>query len=131
MGDPRIAHSIIMDQLPTPHLVVINSTTQQHYIPDDEPLKMTPPSIHIFLEAISNSSLVPLGGNTYFVQINRALFELRKSLMDMWRGNPVLTTVIFGLPLGFLFLILYSICCGDCLVTEDDDGDNNGHEKKE
>lgn len=119
-----------MDQLVTPHLVVINSTSQQHYIPDDEPLKMTPHSIHLFLDAINNSSLIPLGGNTYFVQMNRALFELRKALVEMWRGNPVLTTVIFGLPLGFLFLILYSVCCGDCLVTEEFD-DNNGHEKKE
>jgi len=47
----------------------------------------------------------------------------------MWLGNPVLTTVIFGLPLGFLSLIMYSIFCGDCLVTEEDSDED--HEKKE
>ncbi|TMW40992.1 hypothetical protein DOY81_013929 [Sarcophaga bullata] len=42
IGDPSITHSIIMDELPTPHLIVINSTTQHHYLPDDDPLQMTP-----------------------------------------------------------------------------------------
>lgn len=39
----------------------------------------------------------------------------------MWKGNPVLTTVLFGLPLGFLSLILYSICCSDILDAEEDE----------
>lgn len=39
----------------------------------------------------------------------------------MWSGNPVLTTVLFGLPFGFLSLILYSICCADILDAEEDD----------
>uniref|UniRef100_A0A1A9V5V3 Thioredoxin domain-containing protein n=1 Tax=Glossina austeni TaxID=7395 RepID=A0A1A9V5V3_GLOAU len=129
IGDPSIAHSIIMDQLPTPHLIVINSTTQHHYLPDDDPLQMTPQALHMFLEAIHNENAIALGGDTYLVRVNRALFELKKSLIEMWRGNPVLTTVIFGLPLGFLSLILYSIFCGDCMVIEDEDEDD--HEKKE
>lgn len=118
-----------MDQLPTPHLIVINSTTQHHYLPDDDPLQMTPQALHMFLEAIHNENAIALGGDTYLVRVNRALFELKKSLIEMWRGNPVLTTVIFGLPLGFLSLILYSIFCGDCMVIEDEDEDD--HEKKE
>ncbi|CAD7003713.1 protein disulfide-isomerase TMX3 [Ceratitis capitata] len=128
MGDPSLAHSFILDTLPTPHLIVINSTTEQHYIPDDEPLKMTPQAIHVFLESIHNESATPLGGDTYFVRIRRVFFEAKKGLLDMWKGNPVLTTVIFGLPCGFLSLILYSIFCGDCFVANDEDDD---HEKTE
>ncbi|EDW79361.1 uncharacterized protein Dwil_GK13693 [Drosophila willistoni] len=130
IGEPSIAHSIILDQLPTPHLIAINSTTQHHYIPDDDPMQMTPQALHLFLESISNESATAYGGDTYFVRLNRALFEVRRSLKDMWQGNPVLTTVIFGLPLGFLSLIMYSIFCGDCLVTEEE-SEEEGHEKKE
>lgn len=129
IGDPSIAHSIILDQLPTPHLIALNSTTQHHYIPDDDPLQMTPQALHLFLESISNESATAYGGDTYFVRVNRALFELKRSLREMWRGNPVLMTVIFGLPLGFLSLIIYSIFCGDCLVTEEEQDED--HEKKE
>jgi thioredoxin domain-containing protein 10 len=62
------------------------------------------------------------------VRVRRALFELRRLLSDMWIGNPVLTCVIFGLPLGFLSLIFYSIFCADIL---DADPDEDEHEKKE
>jgi len=114
--------------MPTPHLIVINSTTQHHYIPDDDPLQMTPQALHIFLESIHNQSAIAYGGDTYYVRLTRALFETKKALKEMWMGNPVLTSVIFGLPLGFLSLILYSIFCGDCLVATDDEEE---HEKKE
>lgn len=45
-------------------------------------------------------------------------------LTEMWKGNPVLTTVIFGLPSGFLLLICYSIHCTDILDADEDDGDD-------
>lgn len=42
----------------------------------------------------------------------------------MWKGNPVLTTVIFGLPAGFLSLICYGICCPDILDADDEEEGN-------
>lgn len=47
-------------------------------------------------------------------------YNARTSLEDMWQGNPVLTAVLFGLPLGFLSLICYSIWCSDILDADDD-----------
>lgn len=55
------------------------------------------------------------------MRVYRTYFEARTSLSDMWRGNPVLTTLLFGLPLGFLSLILYSICCSDILDAEEEE----------
>lgn len=52
IGSPEIAHSIVMDQLPTPHLIVLNSTTYEHYIPDDEPEQLTVEAIQLFLHNI-------------------------------------------------------------------------------
>lgn len=42
----------------------------------------------------------------------------------MWKGNPVLTAVLFGLPLGFLSLICYSICCADIMDADDEEEGN-------
>jgi hypothetical protein len=39
----------------------------------------------------------------------------------MWHGNPVLTAVMFGLPLVFLSLICHSICCADIMDADDDE----------
>lgn len=41
-----------MDDLPTPHLIVLNATTSEHHIPEDDPMQLTPEAIHLFLESI-------------------------------------------------------------------------------
>lgn len=51
----------------------------------------------------------------------RAFYEARSTLISMWRGNPVLTALVFGLPLGFLSLICYSICCADILDEQEEE----------
>lgn len=64
------------------------------------------------------------GGNTWWVRLYRIYFEGKTSLSDMWQGNPVLTSVLFGLPLGFLSLICYSICCSDIMDADDEEEGN-------
>lgn len=39
----------------------------------------------------------------------------------MWKGNPILTMVLFGLPCLFLSFILYSICCAEMSDSEDEE----------
>lgn len=130
VGSPDLAHSIIMDTVDTPHLLVFNSTTSEHHIPEDDPLQLTPQAISMFLETIHNQSAPIYGGNTLLVRLYRNYFEAKQSLRDIWRGNPVLTSVLFGLPLGFLSLIVYSICCADIMDADEDD-EIDDHEKKE
>jgi thioredoxin domain-containing protein 10 len=57
-------------------------------------------------------------------RLYRAYYEARSSIVDMWRGNPALTAVLFGLPIGFLSLICYSICCADIMDAEEDEDDD-------
>ena len=61
IGNPDISHSIAMDTLNTPHLLVINSTTNEHHISDDDPLEMTPESIEIFLDSVLLGEVPVLG----------------------------------------------------------------------
>uniref|UniRef100_A0A1B6MT86 Thioredoxin domain-containing protein n=2 Tax=Graphocephala atropunctata TaxID=36148 RepID=A0A1B6MT86_9HEMI len=131
VGSPELANSIAMSDLPLPYLLVVNSTTNHHHRPDDEPHRLTPAAIHLFLESVLNQSATTYGGNTLPVRLYRRYFEARSSLAEMWRGNPVLTAVLFGLPLGFLSLICYSICCADIMDADDEEEDDEIHEKKE
>ncbi|CRL00032.1 CLUMA_CG013320, isoform A [Clunio marinus] len=126
--NPELSHSIAMDTLSTPHLLILNSTTNEHHLPEDDPLEMTPEAVEIFLESVLNQSARVYGGDFFTIRMYRAWFELKRLLWDMWRGNPVLTCVIFGLPLGFLSLICYSIFCADIM---DADEEEDVHEKKE
>jgi thioredoxin domain-containing protein 10 len=127
-GVPDLAHTIAMQHLPTPHLLVLNSTTNHHHVPDDDPLQMTPEAIEVFLETIANQTATVYGGDHYSVRVYRAFFETRRILREMWKGNPILCFILFVVPFGFFMIILYSIFCADIMDAEDGDDD---HEKKE
>lgn len=43
-------------KVPLPYLLVLNSTTNHHHIPEDEPTQLTPEAITIFLDSIQNQS---------------------------------------------------------------------------
>lgn len=57
IGTPDIAHSIVMDQLATPHLIVLNTSTYEHYIPDDDPERLTSDAIELFLHNIHHEKV--------------------------------------------------------------------------
>ncbi|KAF9418983.1 hypothetical protein HW555_004310 [Spodoptera exigua] len=130
MGNPELANSIAMSELTIPHLIVLNSTTGHHHIPEDDPVLMTPEAVSMFLDQIHNQVAPTYGGNSWPVRFYRGFFEARTTLTNMWRGNPVLTALVFGLPLGFLSLICYSVCCADILDAEEEDTPET-HEKKD
>lgn len=159
LGQPDIAHSIVMDTLPTPHLVVLNTSSYEHYIPLDEPCRLTSDAVELFLNDIYNGKVKvcshllrsrarfafnlirervineivnmllcsqAYGGNSLAVRIYRTYFESARFMRELWRGNPILTMVLFGLPMGFLSLIMYSICCADILDASEEDEDDEG-----
>ncbi|XP_013190883.1 protein disulfide-isomerase TMX3 [Amyelois transitella] len=130
LGNPELANSIAMSELTVPHLLVLNSTTSHHHIPDDDPVLMTPEAVSIFLDHIHEQVAPAYGGNSWPVRFYRGFYEARTTLTNMWRGNPVLTALVFGLPLGFLSLICYSVCCADILDAEEEDSSDT-HEKKD
>lgn len=130
-GSPDLANSVAMETLDLPNLLVINSTTYQHHLPDDHPAHLTSEAIKIFLDSIIAGEAPSYGGSSWLVRLYRAFYEGRSALSDMWRGNPVLTAVLLGLPMGFLSLIFYSICCADIMDAEEDEEEEEFHEKNE
>jgi thioredoxin domain-containing protein 10 len=129
-GSPDLANSVAMETLELPNLLVINSTTYQHHLPEDHPSQLTQEAIKIFLDSILAGEAPSYGGSSWLVRLYRAFYEGRSALSDMWRGNPVLTAVLLGLPMGFLSLIFYSICCADIMDAEEEE-EEEFHEKHE
>merc|ERR1712226_664868 len=132
-GSPDLANSVAMDMLSLPHLIVVNSSSYQHFLPNDEPIKMTPEVIVLFIDSILEGEAPVYGGSSYTVRLYRAYYEAKTNIYDMWRGNPALTAVLFGLPLGFFALICYSICCADIMDADEDEEEllepDSTHEK--
>ncbi|XP_015588051.1 protein disulfide-isomerase TMX3 isoform X1 [Cephus cinctus] len=133
IANPELVNSMAMMVVPLPSLIVINTTTSHHHIPEDEPGKLTPHAIEMFLEQIRNESAPKFGGNGWLVRIYRSWFEMRTTFSAMWKGNPILTMVLFGLPAGFLSLICYGICCPDILDADEEEEEYSAgsHMKKD
>ncbi|TRY67032.1 hypothetical protein TCAL_03476, partial [Tigriopus californicus] len=123
-GSPEIANSVAMETLSIPNLLVVNSSSYQHYLPDDDPTKLTEEAIEIFLDGILDGAVPVYGGASYTVRLYRAYYEAKTSVIEMWKGNPALTAVLFGLPMGFFSLICYSICCADIMDAEEEDDED-------
>lgn len=55
-NNPELANHIAMEVLTLPSLMVLNSTTLHHHVPEDDPTQMTAEAIDLFLEKILNQS---------------------------------------------------------------------------
>lgn len=55
-NNPELANHIAMEALALPSLMVINSTTLHHHVPDDDPTQMTEEAVDLFLQKILNQS---------------------------------------------------------------------------
>jgi thioredoxin domain-containing protein 10 len=120
-GSTDIANSVAMETLALPNLLVVNASSYQHYLPYDEPAHLTIEAIQIFLDDILEGTAPVYGGSSYSVRLYRAYYEAKSNIVEMWKGNPALASVLFGLPFGFFALICYSICCADIMDAEEDD----------
>lgn len=56
-NNPELANHIAMQVLTLPSLMVLNSTTLHHHVPEDDPTQMTPEAINMFLEKILNQTV--------------------------------------------------------------------------
>lgn len=57
-----------METLSIPNLLVVNSSSYQHYLPDDDPTKLTEEAIEIFLDGILDGGVPVYGGASYTVR---------------------------------------------------------------
>lgn len=67
-GSPELANSVAMETLSLPNLIVVNSSTYQHHLPDDDPSQLTPEAIKIFLDEILDGTAPVYGGSAYTVR---------------------------------------------------------------
>ena len=51
-----------------PHLIVVNTSSYQHFLPNDEPIKMTPEAIGLFIDSILEGEAPVYGGSSYTVR---------------------------------------------------------------
>ncbi|ODM91237.1 Protein disulfide-isomerase TMX3 [Orchesella cincta] len=141
IGSPDLANSIVAEHLPLPTLLIIEVSPEQnhkYYVFNNRESIDSESKIQNLVELVKEGHFqATVHADSVSFKLYRYVFDAKVSLTDMWAGNPVLTIVLFGLPLGFLSLILYSACCGDIMDAKEEDEveeseeEVESHEKRE
>ena len=57
-----------METLSLPNLLVVNGSSYQHHLPDDDPTQLTPEAIKLFLDDVMEGTAPVYGGSSYSVR---------------------------------------------------------------
>ncbi len=81
---------------------------------------MTPQSIQLWLQRVTDGNVTVRGGRSWPTRLRRMAFDVSSNLFDMFYSQPILTTCLFGVPLAFFAIIVYSVCSSDFSVDRDE-----------
>ncbi|RWS03494.1 protein disulfide-isomerase TMX3-like protein, partial [Dinothrombium tinctorium] len=114
-------NSIAMQTIsPLPNLIFINSITLEYYLMDDELIAQN--IIDLLNKIKTNFTAIRFrGGDSIHHRAMRMVYEGFTTLMMMYKGNPILTLLVFGLPLSFLAVIVYTSCFSEMTEANEED----------
>ena len=116
-------NSIVIQTIePIPNFVFINSTTMNYYLYDGENEKQLESQLIQILDSLlSDQPILSVhGGNSYLNRFKRIGYDGFIAVSLMFESNPILTVILFGLPITFFSIIIYCSCCSDILDGKDD-----------
>uniref|UniRef100_A0A915DFQ4 Thioredoxin domain-containing protein n=1 Tax=Ditylenchus dipsaci TaxID=166011 RepID=A0A915DFQ4_9BILA len=120
LEDNSLANNVVMGQLSVPNLIVLNLTSYEFYLSQDQAEQMTEQSVKIFLENVANGNVSVQGGRAWSTRLKRMVYDIVTNIYDMFYHQPVLTVCLFGVPLAFFSIIAYSVCSADFSVDRDE-----------
>ncbi|KAI1731202.1 protein disulfide-isomerase TMX3 [Ditylenchus destructor] len=120
LDDNSIGNNVVMGQMKTPNLLVLNLTSYEFYVSEDSPDKMTEQSVCTFLRNVASGNVTVQGGRSWPTRIRRMVYDVTTNVYDMFYHQPILTTCLFGVPLAFFSIIGYSVCSTDFSVEREE-----------
>ncbi|KAL9974978.1 hypothetical protein ACROYT_G012090 [Oculina patagonica] len=121
LGD-TIATNIMMSSLTAPFLMAYNTTNHVYYLKQYSEIKeeLTEQQLTSFLQDVLEGRAKGYGGDSYFQRLYRGIWELLKSIYDIWTTQPIAALLMFGFPLLVFTFIIYMLCIADPGPEEED-----------
>ncbi|CAH3177414.1 unnamed protein product [Porites lobata] len=125
LGD-SIASNIMMSSLPAPYLMAYNTTDQVYYLKQYSEIKdeFTEEQLVSFLEDVLEGRAKGYGGDSYFQRLYRGIWDLIKTIYEIWTTQPIAALVMFGFPLLVFSFVIYMLCIADPGPEEELDEDD-------
>ncbi|XP_071480016.1 protein disulfide-isomerase TMX3-like [Diadema antillarum] len=128
MEDSNLLSDIILRSVEVPGIFVIDPVTYLYYELEN-PLEQTEESLVSFINSIIEGTAEAKGGNSFLRKIYRVFYEIVKSIVMMWLGQPILMTLLIALPTILISFICYSICTAEPIDEDADIRDSEDEEE--
>jgi thioredoxin domain-containing protein 10 len=117
-----LINSIVVSTVaPLPAFVLINTTdSTNHIVVHPKPITQ----IELILKSIEmDQRFKPIfvGGNGFGTRIARMGYDTYVAVNQMFQSNPILTTILFGLPCCLVSFLIYCSCFTDFLEGTDEE----------
>lgn len=121
LGD-TIATNLMMSTMSAPFLMAYNSTNHVYYLKQYIEIKeeFTEQQLVSFLEDVLEGRAKGYGGDSYFQRFYRGIWELLRSIYEIWTTQPIAALLMFGFPLLVFSFLIYMLCIADSGPEEDD-----------
>lgn len=118
---------------PIPNYIFINSSTMNFYLYDGQNENQLESQLTKILDGfVTDLPILQVqGGNTYLNRFKRLGYDGFAAVSMMFESNPILTCILFGLPITFFSVIVYCSCCSDMLDGKDFDDEEEPDEEAE
>jgi len=99
-----------------------NTTDHVYYLKQYSEIKdeLTEQQLASFLQDVLEGRAKGYGGDSYFQRFYRGIWELLRSIYDIWTTQPIAALLMFGFPLLVFTFIIYMLCIADPGPEEED-----------
>ncbi|OQV21430.1 Protein disulfide-isomerase TMX3 [Hypsibius exemplaris] len=129
----EIVNHVFSEWIEVPAVVVYDPVQETYYISAETPQTITTESLQKFLDGILAGEVHGAGGKGWFRKAYKFFYSIAAYFYKMFSTQPILSSILLGLPLGILTIILVMMYTNDCTDNkEEDEGDDDSdHEKEE
>ncbi|XP_044150525.1 protein disulfide-isomerase TMX3 [Bufo gargarizans] len=104
-------NSLLMDEVQVPTIVVLNTSNQQYFLPNEKVENIE--DLIQFINSILDGTAEAQGGDGILQRIKRIAYDAKSTVVSVFKSSPLLGCFLFGLPLGVISIMCYGICTAD------------------
>lgn len=139
-ADIELVQSITIGYVPTPNVIVLKPNYRFHLLIETEqevknddfqlPKSLRDERVRSLVDSALDDRLEYHGGSSLSLELFRRLFNYQSMFVRMFKSNPLLTSLVMGLPTLILSFVVYMTCCQDEQVFEEEEDEDDGEEER-
>lgn len=133
-SDLDLIRSILVGQVLVPNLMILRPNYTYHLVLTDAkesndndklPEKLSNKNLLKLLDLNRSNKLEFYGGNSYLISLTRQIYGQYSVFTNMFKANPLLVSILLGLPSLIMLFVIYTTCFGNRTDENDFEKDSD------